>query len=141
MREDIFRRSFALRKLTNQIQTFRKLKISASSNRVKMGKKVRFSDHEVYFGSFMLLMGLIGVAWKLFVDFPSLLVLFAGVFILANEAYKRMLTRGLEHYFPTLYNILYRESLFDLAFNQNHITRFVRMMYDNSYPTCLAMLI
>ena len=95
-----------------------------------MGKnKTPFTDHEVYFGSFMLLMGLIGVTWKLFVDFPSLLVLFAGVFILSNEAYKRVLNRGLEYYFPTLFNILYRESLFDLAFNQNHVTRFVRMMY------------
>ena len=95
-----------------------------------MGKKqVPFTDHEVYFGSFMLLMGLLGVAWKLFVDFPSLLVLLAGIFILSNEAYKRVLNRGLEYYFPTLYNILYRESLFDIAFNQNHATRLIRMMY------------
>ena len=94
-----------------------------------MGKAIPFTDHELYFGTFMLLMGLIGVLWKLFMDFPSFLVLLTGVFVLANEGFKRVRSRGLEYYFPTLYNILYKESLFDLAFNQNHVTRFVRMMY------------
>ena len=94
-----------------------------------MGKGSPFTDHELYFGTFMLLMGLLGVLWKLFIDFPSFLVFLTGVFILANEAFKRIRSRGLEYYFPALYNILYRESLFDLAFNQNHVTRFIRMMY------------
>jgi hypothetical protein len=30
-----------------------------------------------------------------------------------------------------VYHILYRVSMFDLAFNQNHVTRFIRMMYVN----------
>lgn len=94
-----------------------------------MGKAGALPDHEVFFGSFMLILGLGGIVWRLLVDFPSVLVLVAGVFILANEAYRRVSNNGLEYYFPTLYNILYRESLFDLAFNQNHITRFLRMMY------------
>ena len=62
-------------------------------------------------------------------DFPSVIILVAGVFILVNEFYRRLQNRGLEYYFPSLYNILYKESLFDLAFNQNHVTRFMRMMY------------
>jgi hypothetical protein len=62
-------------------------------------------------------------------DFPSLLVLMSGLFLVLNEGYKRIISRGLEYYFPTVYNILHRESLFDLAFNQNHVTRFLRMMY------------
>jgi hypothetical protein len=94
-----------------------------------MGKARSLQDHEVYFGSFMVLFGLGGMVWRLFFDFPSVLVLIAGIFILVNEAYRRVSYNGLEYYFPTLYNILYRESLFDLAFNQNHITRFLRMMY------------
>lgn len=93
-----------------------------------MEKPKPFTDHEVYFGTFMLLMGLIGISWRLFIDFPSLLVFSAGAFILLNEAYHRLSRRGLEYYFPALYNILYRESFFDLAFNQNHVTRFLRMM-------------
>ena len=97
-----------------------------------MGKASFVSEHELYFGSFMLLMGLVGVVWRLFVDFPSVLVLLCGIFIIVNEGYRRIRSRGIEYYFPTLYNILYRESLFDLAFNQNHVTRFFRMMYASS---------
>lgn len=85
--------------------------------------------HEVYVGTFMVGIGFAGVIWKMLTDFPSILILFAGVFILANEFYHRVYDRGLEYYFPALHNILFRESLFDLAFNQNHITRFIRMMY------------
>ena len=94
-----------------------------------MDKKKPFTDYEMYFGLFMVIMGLAGVAWRMLVDFPSILVLIGGVFIVGNELYYRMSRRGLEYYFPTLFNILYRESLFDLAFNQNHVTRFLRMMY------------
>jgi hypothetical protein len=93
-----------------------------------MGNQKPQQDHELYFGSFMLAMGVLGVLWRLFLDFPSILILGAGAFIIANDFYRRVATRGLEYYFPTLYNILYRESLFDLAFNQNHVTRFLRMM-------------
>ena len=95
-----------------------------------MEKKAQIpSIHEVYVGTFMLITGLIGVAWRVLMDFPSLIILVAGLFILANEFYRRIQTQGLEYYFPSLYNILYKESLFDLAFNQNHVTRFLRMMY------------
>jgi hypothetical protein len=87
------------------------------------------SIHEIYVGAFMVITGLIGVIWRFLMDFPSLLILLAGVFILTNEFYRRIQSRGMEYYFPSLYNILYNESLFDLAFNQNHVTRFLRMMY------------
>jgi hypothetical protein len=94
-----------------------------------MDKKPKpFTEHEVYFGTFLVLMGLVGITWKLFLDFPSALVLLAGVFILLNEGYHRLSRRGLEYYFPAVHNILFKESLFDLAFNQNHITRMIRMM-------------
>ena len=93
--------------------------------------------HEVYVGSFMVIIGFAGVLWKMLTDFPSLLILAAGIFILANEFYHRVYNRGLQYYFPALYNILFRESLFDLAFNQNHITRFVRMMYVYSHSFAL----
>ena len=97
-----------------------------------MDKKPKpFTDHEVYFGTFLVLMGMVGITWKLFLDFPSVLVFIAGGFILLNEGYHRISKRGLEYYLPTLHNILYKESLFDLAFNQNHITKFIRMMYDS----------
>jgi hypothetical protein len=85
--------------------------------------------HEVYVGTFMVVVGAAGVIWKMLTDFPSILILGAGLFILANEFYHRVYNRGLAYYFPALYNILFRESLFDLAFNQNHVTRFIRMMY------------
>lgn len=93
-----------------------------------MGKQKPFQDYELYFGSFMISMGCIGVLLRLLIDLPSVLILFAGAFIVANEFYRRVRQRGLEYYFPSLYNILYRESLFDLAINQNHFTRFMRMM-------------
>jgi hypothetical protein len=85
--------------------------------------------HEVYVGTFMVVVGAAGIVWKMLTDFPSVLIFGAGIFILANEFYHRVYNRGLEYYFPALYKILFRESLFDLAFNQNHITRFIRMMY------------
>jgi hypothetical protein len=85
--------------------------------------------HEVYVGTFMVVIGAAGVIWRILMDFPSLIILFAGFFILLNEFYHRVHNHGLEYYFPALHNILFRESLFDLAFNQNHITRILRMMY------------
>ncbi len=96
--------------------------------------------HEVYVGTFMVIAGAAGVIWKMLTDFPSILILAAGIFILANELYHRVYNRGLEYYFPALYNILYRESLFDMAFNQNQITRFIRMMYVfvRSFPVLLV---
>ncbi len=88
-----------------------------------------YTVHEVYVGLIMVGIGLAGVLWRIIVGFPALIILIAGVFILCNEIYHRVSNRGFEYYFPSLYNILYRESLFDLAFNQNHVTRFLRMMY------------
>lgn len=96
-----------------------------------MGKQAPFTDHELYFGTFMVIMGTLGMIWRLFVDFPSVLVLAAGCFIVGNEFYHRVSKRGFEYYFPNVYHILYRVSMFDLAFNQNHLTRFIRMMYVN----------
>jgi hypothetical protein len=77
----------------------------------------------------MIAIGVLGITWRVMTEFPAILLLLAGLFILGNEVYHRVYTRGLEFYFPSLYNILYKESLFDLAYNQNHVTRFLRMMY------------
>lgn len=83
---------------------------------------------EVYVGAFMVAIGVLGVIWRVFWDFPSLIILVAGMYILVSELVNRVYSRGFEYYFPSLYGILFKESLFDLAFNQNHITRFLRMM-------------
>lgn len=101
----------------------------AVEKKLMTGKRKPFTDHELYFGSFMIILGTFGILWKLFVDFPSCLVLLAGLFIVFNELYHRISRNGLEYYFPTLHHLLFRESMFDIAFNQNHVTRFIRMMY------------
>lgn len=76
----------------------------------------------------MLLIGLIGTLYEFLQYFPFFILVMFGTLLIGAEvlsAFRR--NGGLEYYAPFVHKVLFQESLFDLLYNRNYITRFMRM--------------